>query len=205
MLRLSHPRLITNRRVSQVNKKCFGGAVAAAVLTFLSTSANATLIDISGVITEATGSFAVLTPLGTVVAGISDIDEAAVLSGAAGAADVNAVDIGVGSFCFSTGALPMCPSADVYVPITSIDGAALTFMGDVVGGTLDVTAFSPTFGLAIPIMVDFDAGTFFADAGRIGTVTGEIAARVRASEPGPGLLLAIGLLAMVGVRSRRPG
>lgn len=186
-----------------MNNKRFGSLAAAAILVLTATSANATLIDIAGVVTTPTGAFMALTPAGTPVAGFADVDASAVVGGAAGPADFNTIDINVGGLCFSTQATPMCPLGGGLVPIVSIDSAALLFMGEVVGGTLDLTAFSPTFGISIPILVDFDAGTFFADAGVIGTVGGDIAARVSLSVPEPGLalLFMIGLAAMGRLRA----
>ena len=157
--------------------------------TAFSVNAQATEHVLAGEVTVATGAFAALTPVGTPIEGPIEIACTAVISGAAGPGDIVAIDVNVGGFCFTTDfsidpdtgdpvADPSgCPLGGAGVPITSIDAAALTLGGPTVGGAMDVTAFSPTFGLDIAINFDFDAGTFFATdvpAGALGTVEGAV-------------------------------
>ena len=156
---------------------------------------------LSGEVTVATGAFEALTPVGTPVAGPIVIDDVA-LGGIAGPGDIISIDVNVGGFCFSTEDPSACPLGGADVPIVSIDGAAIDLTSlPVVGGFLDVTAFSPTFGINIPIMFDLGAGTFFADGGALGTVSGTVELRV-VPIPAAAWLFGSAMLGLFGLRRR---
>lgn len=183
-------------------KKTLTTILSSAVLSIgLSMNAQALVFEMTGVVDLATGAFAALTPLGTPVAGPIDIDDGAV-GGIAGPGDLLSININVGGFCFSSEMPSACPGGGADVPITSIDGAAIDLSSlPLAGGTLDVTAFSPTFMVSIPIMFDFDAGTFFADGGALGTVGGTVELRA-VPIPAAAWLLGSALLGMAGLRRR---
>jgi len=173
-----------------------------AILATASLSANAATLTYEGEVTGATGAFVALTPPGmTPVGGPIEVDDAALAAGSIGIADITAVDVNVGGFCFSlTGD---CGGMGTLVPITSIDSAAITGTGGQLGGSFSVTAFSPTFMVSIPIFFDLDAGTFSADGGALGTVSG--VGTLSAAEipvPAAAWLLGSALLGMMGIRRR---
>lgn len=173
-----------------------------AVLSAIMLSSNATSYDIVGSVTDATGAFATLTPIGTPIGGPIDIDPAAVAAGLAGIADILAINVNVGSFCFTTGAdVSGCPLGGVPVPIASIDRAGINFdmFGNPIGGFLDVTVFSPTLIISFPVF--FADGTLFVDGGAYGAVTGNYAFTAIPLPPAL-LLMGTALLALFGVRQR---
>ncbi len=137
-------------------------SVAAALLLCTSTVAAQNPYEYAGEVTEATDTFAVLTPVGTLLEGTIDLFS----PGAGGTTtDPLAFDsalINLGAFCFSWNAT--CTQG-AEVPITSIDALNLTFdsNNDPVSGSIDLTSFSPTFQIDLPITLDLDAGTFVTD------------------------------------------
>ncbi len=139
------------------------------VMTPLSVFAADTIYE--GEVTVATEAFVALTPVGTPVGGTIGIDDAALASGTVGVADIVSIDVNVGGFCFAI-APGDCGGVGSLVPIESIDNAAITGSAGVLGGNFSVTAFSPTFMVSIPIAFDLDAGTFAADGGALGIVSG---------------------------------
>lgn len=126
----------------------------------------------NGVVTDPTGGFEALTPPGTVAEGPVVVNSAALAAGSIGITDIASININVGNFCFSTETPTNCPTPGADVPITSIDAAAITGTSGTLGGSLSVTAFSPTFNISIPIDFDLDGQTFFGDGGAVGTVSG---------------------------------
>ena len=129
------------------------------------------VLNLTGVVTSATGGFSTLTPPGTPVGGPLDVNNVSLV----GPGDINSIEVNVGGFCFSTETPSACPVGGADVPITSIDAAALDLSSPPgVGGTLSITAFSPTFQVSIPVSFDFDAGTFVADGGALGTIEGDV-------------------------------
>lgn len=135
-----------------------------ALIVALSMNAQALTVTYGGTVDTATGALGTLVPPGTPVGGPISYDDAAVATGTVGPSGILGIDINVGGFCFTSGPDNTgCPSGGAYVPITSIDAAAVTFAGMTpTGGMLDVTTFSPSFGIFIPISFDLTAGTFLA-------------------------------------------
>lgn len=142
-----------------------------ALCASLGIHAQAADLTYDGVVDASTGAFDALLPVGTLAAGTVAVDDAALSAGAIGVADINSIEVTVGGFCFATGVLD-CGGVGALVPIQSIDSAAITGSTDTLGGSFAVTAFSPTFMVAIPITFDLDAGTFFGDGAALGTVSG---------------------------------
>ena len=126
----------------------------------------------SGVVTAPTGAFEVLTPIGGIVSGLVEVDDAALAAGLIGVDDINYINVLMGSLCFAT-AGGDCGGVGTLLPIASIDSAAITGTLGNLGGSFSVTAFSPTVIVAIPILFDLDAGTFFANGFELGTVSGD--------------------------------
>ncbi len=182
-------------------KKTFT-SLALALIATVSLSANAATLTYSGEVTGATGAFVALTPLGTPVGGPISVDDAALAAGSIGIADILSIDVNVGGFCFATGTGD-CGGMGTLVPITSIDTAMITGTSGTLGGSFSVTAFSPTFMVSIPIVFDLDAGTFSADGGALGTVSG-IGSLEAAPVPVPAAVWLFGsaLLGMMGIRRR---
>ncbi len=162
-------------------------SAAVCIGAFLWGKASAAEFTLDGVVENATGAFATLVPPGTAVGGPVVFDDAAIAAGLAGPTDITEIDVNVGGFCFSTrGDTSGCPLGGTLVPITSIDAASVLFTGNFPsGGTFAVTAFSPSFGIFIPIDFDLDTGTFFADGGGLGTADGPIAFLLPAAAAAP--------------------
>ncbi|MEM7083603.1 MAG: thrombospondin type 3 repeat-containing protein [Pseudomonadota bacterium] len=137
----------------------------------LTLSAQAAELSYSGEVTDVTGAFVALTPVGTEVGGPIEVDDAALAAGSIGIADITSINVNVGGFCFATGGGD-CGGVGAPVPITSIDSAAITGTSGILGGSFSVTAFSPTFMVSIPIEFDLDNGSFSADGDALGTVAG---------------------------------
>ena len=173
-----------------------------AIIATASLSAQAATLTYTGEVTDATGAFTALTPIGTPVGGPLEVDDTALAAGSIGIADIISIDVNVGGFCFATGT-GTCGGVGTLVPITSIDSAAITGTSGTLGGSFAVTAFSPTFNVSIPITFDLDAGTFSADGGALGTVSG-IGSLEAAPVPVPAAVWLFGsaLLGMMGVRRR---
>ena len=173
-----------------------------ALIASVSFSAQALVVDYSGSVLDATGALASLVPVGTTVFGGIDYDDAAVVAGLAGADDILSIDVSVGGFCFTTGLDNLgCGGFGAVVPVDSIDGAGVTFAGSLpTGGFLDITTFSPTFTIFIPISFDLTAGTFEATS-PLGGVTGTFGP---APVPVPAAVWLFGsaLLGMMGIRRR---
>jgi hypothetical protein len=152
-------------------------ATAAVLLSALSANAQAAAILYTGDVLAATGALAgLITPIPQPMSGTVTYDDAAIAGGLAGPSDVTDVLVEVGAFCFALDILN-CPAGSAAVPVTSIDSAAVTFSGgEPTGGSMQVTAFSATFGVSIPISFDLSAGSFLADAGALGTVSGTFSA-----------------------------
>ena len=174
---------------------------AAALVSALSMSSQAATLTYSGVVTESLGAFAGLLPVGTLASGDIVVTDASFMGGASLAGDITDIGVAVGGFCFTFGA-GTCAGA--VVPITSIDDAALTYPGgSEVNGFMSVTAFSPTFNVSIPIDFCFTCGTFDADGGFLGSVsgTGDATAPV-VPIPAAAWLFGSALLGLVGIRRR---
>ncbi|MFK8030266.1 MAG: hypothetical protein AB8G18_08490 [Gammaproteobacteria bacterium] len=181
-------------------KKVLSSLALALVATF-SLSSNAATLTYEGGVTDATGAFIALTPPGsTPVGGPIVVDDAALAAGSIGIADILSIDVNVGGFCFAT-AGGDCGGAGTLVPIESIDSAAITGTAGTLGGSFSVTAFSPTFMVSIPIFFDLDAGTFAADGGALGTVSG-VGTLEAAPVPVPAAVWLFGsaLLGLMGLR-----
>ncbi|MEM7083661.1 MAG: choice-of-anchor D domain-containing protein [Pseudomonadota bacterium] len=148
-----------------------GLLVAMIALSAPSVMAQTETLTYAGEVDDATGAFVALTPVGTIVGGPIVVDEAALLAGSIGIADIVSIDVNVGGFCFATG-MGDCGGVGTLVPITSIDAAAITGSAGTLAGNFTVTAFSPTFMVSIPISFDLDAASFSADGGALGTVGG---------------------------------
>lgn len=173
-----------------------------ALLASATLGANAATLTYTGEVTGATGAFVALTPLGTPVGGPIEADDAALAAGSVGIADIMSINVNVGGFCFAN-AGGDCGGVGTLVPITSIDSAMITGTSGTLGGSFSVTAFSPTFNVSIPIFFDLDNGTFFADGGALGTVSG-VGSLTAAAVPVPAAawLLGSALLGMMGIRRR---
>lgn len=176
--------------------------LAFALTGVMSMNANALVVDYAGTVLASTGALATLVPPGTAVGGPVSYDDAAVATGTVGPAGILSIDINVGGFCFSTGPdVSGCPLGGALVPVSSIDAAAVTFAGTTpTGGFLDVTTFSPSFGIFIPISFDLTAGTFLATS-PLGDASGTFAPAV---VPVPAAVWFMGsaLLGLVGMRRR---
>lgn len=182
-------------------KKHLSCLLSMLALSAMALPATAATVIYTGVVESSTSALFTLIPPGTPVGGPIEYDDIAVAGGLVGIDDILAIDVNVGGFCFTTGADAMgCPLGGAYVPITSIDAAAITFASGLpTGGTLDVTAFSPSFGVAIPIAFDLTAGTFFADAGALGVATGTFSP---VPVPAAAWLFGSALLGLFGLRRR---
>ncbi len=130
-------------------------------------------LDYGGVITESTGSFEILTPVGTPIDGVFNITNPGPDGTVTDTNDVNAILVLLGTgFCFNFNST--CPAGPAEVPVQSIDAINLTYDadGNVLGGSLDTTFFSPTFGLDLPLSLDLSSGTFISD-NALGIVSGD--------------------------------
>ncbi|MCB1701838.1 MAG: VPLPA-CTERM sorting domain-containing protein [Halioglobus sp.] len=175
---------------------------AFAMCVMMASGAQAATFSYAGVVSNATGAFAALTPVGTAIAADITYDDGAVAAGLAGPGDVDAILATLGGFCFSYNVV--C-SVGTTVPITSIPGAAATFAGgSPTGGTLSVVAFSPSFQLSIPIEFDLTAGTFSASGGALGGVDGTfVYAPSEVPLPAAAWLFGSALFGLVGVARRK--
>ncbi len=127
----------------------------------------------SGEITESTLAFAALAPPMAAAGGPLIVDSAELAAGSIGVDDIISIDVNVGEFCFSTqGIVDDCPMGGTLIPIQSIDAAAITGNGGALQGSFTITALDPTFMVTIAILFDLDDGSFFADGGVLGTVSG---------------------------------
>ena len=148
--------------------------ISCCLLAALPQYASAEEFSYEGEVTAATGALLTLTPPGTPVGGPVDITNPGP-GGTAGPGDINAINVNVGGFCFSTAPDPgECPVAGAYVPVQSIDAAAVVFDANSfpASGTFDITTRSLTFGVDIPISFDLTAGTFAATTVGLGDVSG---------------------------------
>ncbi len=181
--------------------KIFKTLLSGALLSFaFAMNAQALVVDYVGTVVTSTGALATLVPPGTPVGGPILYDDAAVATGTVGPLGVLSIDVNVGGFCFSTGPdATGCPTGGAYVPVTSIDAAAITFAGTTpTGGFLDITTFSPSFGIFIPISFDLTAGTFLATS-PLGDASGTFAP---IPIPAAAWLFGSALLGLLGVRRR---
>jgi hypothetical protein len=187
--------------------------VGALSLAVFASVGQAATISIEGVIDDATGALAVLTPPGTAFAG--DLEWSGVLNGG---------QVILGGFCFTDDASGLPPTSGTCgalspVPIlptgeTNYDGtpaapgstfqqAGTTFDGT--SGDLNVLSFSPTFNVYIPILLTFNGdgtGSIFADAGALGLASGpfDVAA---VPVPAAAWLFGSGLLGLIGIARRK--
>ncbi len=126
--------------------------------------------EYAGEVTEATDTFAVLTPVGTTLEGTIDLFSPGPGGTTTDTAAFDRALIMLGGFCFNWN--DVC-TLGAEIPIISVDALNLTFDGndDPVSGTIDLTTFSPTFQVNLPITLDISAGTFSSD-NVLGTIAG---------------------------------
>ena len=202
----------------------FKKTIALLGLFVLSVTANAAPVAISGEITGGTGALAGLAPPGTAFAGNLEWTVA-----------LDAGRVLLGGFCFTDDASGLPPASASCGALTAVpllttgqatyngtppppgstfEQAGTTFDGT--SGVLVLTAFSPTFNVNIGINLVFDGvggGTVLADAGALGTATGDFTVFGSAPPSGPsnaipamplsGLILTGAALALVAHRRLR--
>ncbi len=136
-------------------------AICALTLGAHSASAQTTY-EYAGVVTEATATFAVLTPVGTEINGEIDLTSPGPGGTLTDIDDFERALLIMGGFCFNWN--DTC-TVGAEVPIVSIDAINLNFdTSDFpVSGTIDVTTFSPTFQINLPITLNITDGTFITD------------------------------------------
>ncbi len=154
-----------------MNLRNLMGTVSVATALALSMQANAEVFTYGGEVTEATDSFEVLTPPGTITSGSIDVVNPGVGGTVTDAADISAIEINVGGFCF---AFNVTCASGTQVDITSIDGVNIEFNARNApsGGTLDVTAFSNIFQLDLPVSLDLTNNSFGTAVEGLGVVNG---------------------------------
>ncbi len=177
-------------------RNIFAALALVAALPFAS-NATAATYDYVGAVTEATGTFAVLAPIGTPIAGQIDINSPGGVGTVTDTNDLTRILINLGGFCFNWN--DTCTTG-AEVPVTAITGINLTFDGSdfPVSGTIDLEAFSPTFGLTLPITLDIGNGTFISD-NPLGIVAGEGNFVAAVPVPAAVWLFGTGLFALFGV------
>jgi hypothetical protein len=177
---------------------------AVALMGALSMNSQAAEIAYGGEVLVSTGALAgLITPVPQPLGGSVTYDDTAIAGGLAGPSDILGVNITVGAFCFALDTAA-CAAGTAPVPVTSIDAAAVTFAGGApTGGSMEVTTFSSTFGISIPISFDLTAGTFLGDAGFLGTVSGTFAPVAAVPVPAAAWLFGSALLGLAGIGRKR--
>ena len=129
-----------------MNTRKFAAVLAATGLCAVASQATAEDFRYAGEVTEATDSFAVLTPPGTPSSGLIEVNNPGIGGNTTDPADITSIEIIVGGFCFVFNATCSDGSPNP-TDITSIDNVDLTIGANGVptAGIIDVTAFSNIF------------------------------------------------------------
>ena len=197
--------------------KTISTLVTALGLSAMASVTQAAEITITGLIDDATGALAALTPPGTAFSGTLDWDD--------GSGTLVGGQVLLGGFCFTddaTGLPPTSPTCGALsaVPLLNTgapgydgslnagpyDQAGTTFDGT--SGDINILAFSPTFNVNIPIAISINGdgtGSVLADAGALGTASGPLTYTTSAVPvPAAAWLFGSGLIGLAGIgRSRK--
>lgn len=143
----------------------------------LSINTQAEEIPYSGEVLAATGAMlGLISPIPQPMVGSITYDDAAIASGLAGPADILGMQANIGAVCIAMD-ITTCAPGTIATPVTNIDAAAVTFANGVpTGGTMSVvgTLVDPIV-ITLPVDFDFNTGTWSADGGVFGTVSGSFA------------------------------
>ena len=177
---------------------------AAALASVLSFNSQAAVIQYSGAVTTTTGAMIGLIPVIPLsMNGFIEYDDAAIAGGLAGPADILGMQVNIGAICVAIDTAGCAPGT-IATPITSISSAAVTFSPLAVlptGGSMTAVGNLTTpITLTLPVIFDFDAGTWTADGGFFGTVGGTFAA---IPVPAAAWLFGSALLGLAGVSRKR--
>ena len=178
--------------------------VVSSALAFsaLSLNAQAYIIELDGVVTEAVGLIATNTSVGDSFTGSIDVNDAAIGNGVITAADINGFVFTAGGGCWSTD-ITTCPAGTTAQSNSPVNAANVSVdgIGAPTGGTIE--SGIPLGQGALPMTIDFDNGTFFID-GSVAASTLGADFQVTSPVPIPAAVWLFGsaLLGLVGVRRK---
>ena len=102
------------------------------------------------------------------------ISDDAVKSGTANSTDVESIALQLGGFCFALN--DNCIDSSAQIAFIPVNNSSIQFdsMGNISGGVLNGSGFSPTFNMQIPIEIDFDQDTISVGHAVLGFANAEM-------------------------------